>query len=130
MLKRMLLVEDEKDILELLVAIFSDQEEYEIFCAGDGREALKITHSCLPDIIILDVNLPVFCGYDLCRQVKSNPVTKHIKILMLSGMAQRDNFLRAQAEGADGYLTKPFNPSELEEAVNSLFREDKKAGQN
>ncbi len=116
----MLIIEDEKDILELLFTIFSDQKEYEIICAENGLEALRIIESGRLDIVILDVNLPFLSGYDLCQKIRSNPETKRTKVLVLSGMAQRNDRLKAQEAGADGYLTKPFNSKELIETVKVL----------
>ncbi len=118
--KRMLIIEDEKEILELLFTIFSDQKEYEIICAENGLEALRIIESGRLDIVILDVNLPFLSGYDLCQKIRSNPETKRTKVLVLSGMAQRNDRLKAQEAGADGYLTKPFNSKELIETVKVL----------
>ncbi|MDD5702270.1 MAG: response regulator [Dehalococcoidales bacterium] len=121
--KKMLIVEDEQDIRELIEAIFSEQDGYEIFCAGDSWEALSIIYSGKPDVIILDVNLPVLSGYSLCKMVKDDPAMKKTIILMLSGMAQRDDHLRALAAGADSYLTKPFSTQELMDTVQKLVEE-------
>lgn len=124
MAKKILIVEDEKDILELLRTIFSDQKDYDICCAEDGQEALDTVYSLRPDIVILDVNLPVLSGDKLCKRVKADPAMKHVKILMLSGKAQRCDYLKAKEEGADDFITKPFRAKELLDSVKILARVD------
>ena len=88
MSKKILIVEDEEDILELLSVAFEDLGDYEIICARDGEEALRIAKTNNPCIILLDVALPKLNGYEVCRSVKSDPGMSHTKVLMLSGMAQ------------------------------------------
>jgi len=118
--KKILIVEDEEDILELLSAIFIF-EEYEVLCARDGKEALKIARVDSPDIILLDIWLPKVNGYDVCRSIKSDPAMSHTKVLMLSGMVQNSDQMKAQEAGADGYTAKPFSSTELLEKVERLL---------
>jgi two-component system, OmpR family, alkaline phosphatase synthesis response regulator PhoP len=120
MSKKILIVEDEENIRDLLLAIFSDQPDYAIRSVEDGQEALQAIRSDCPDIILLDVNLPKLSGYRLCKIVKSDPTSKAVKILMLSGMTQKQDRLKAREEGADGYITKPFDSKELIDAVDAL----------
>jgi two-component system, OmpR family, alkaline phosphatase synthesis response regulator PhoP len=118
--KKILIVEDEENIRDLLLAIFSDQPDYKVRSVEDGQEALKVIRSDCPDIILLDVNLPKLSGHRLCKVVKSDPAIQTVKILMLSGMTQQQDRLKAREEGADGYITKPFDSNALIDAVNSL----------
>ena len=122
MTKKILIVEDEEDILELLSEVFSDLEDYRILCARDGEEAISIAQVDNPDIILLDIGLPKVNGYDVCKLVKSDPDMLHIKVLMISGMAQNSDWQKAQEVGADGYITKPFNSIALVEKVEELLR--------
>jgi DNA-binding response OmpR family regulator len=126
MIKKILIVEDEEDILGLLDAIFGDFTHYETLYATDGREALKITRVNDPDIILLDIQLPELSGYEVCRLVKSDPTLSHIKILILSGMTQNSDFLKAREVGADDYLSKPFNSTILLEKVEELLRSNER----
>jgi two-component system alkaline phosphatase synthesis response regulator PhoP len=119
---RILIVEDEDDILELLCAIFDELGYYRIFCANDGEEALRIARMDNPDIIILDIQLPKINGYEVCKLIKSDPATSHTKVLILSGMAQNSDWLRAREAAADDYITKPFSSIALVERVESLLR--------
>ena len=122
MTKKMLIVEDEEDILELLSAIFGVLEDYEILCARDGTEALRLVRTDNPDIILLDIRLPRLNGYQVCKSVKSDPTMSHTKVLMLSSSAQNSDRQKAQEVGADGYIAKPFISIELLEAVDRLLR--------
>ena len=122
MTKKILIVEDEEDILELLSEVFSDLEDYRILCARDGEEAISIAQVDNPDIILLDIGLPKVNGYDVCKLVKSDPAMSHIKVLMLSGMAQNSDWQKAQEVGADGYIAKPFSSIALVEKVEELLR--------
>lgn len=119
--KKLLIVEDEEDILELLVQIFISEDNFVIFRAKDGDEALKCVLTENPDIILLDIQLPKLNGYDLCKAVKSNSVTSGIKVLMLSGMTQKSDWQKAWEVGADGYITKPFDPIKLLEKIEELL---------
>lgn len=94
MTKKILIVEDEKNILELLFAILGELEGYRIVCAKDGEEALKIAQRDNPDIILLDAQLPKIDGYEVCKSVKSDPAMSCIKVLMISGMTQGSDWLK------------------------------------
>ena len=122
MTKKILIAEDEEDILELLSAIFGDLGDYEILCARDGEEALRITRVDNPDIILLDIQLPKLNGYEVCKLVKSDPTMSQTKVLMISGMAQNSDWQKAREAGADGYIIKPFSSIELVEKVEELLR--------
>jgi len=121
-IKKILVVEDEKDILELLLSIFDDIKDYRILSTVDGEEALRTTRVDNPEIILLDIQLPGLNGYEVCKSVKSDPTMSHTKVLMLSGMAQDSDRQKAQEAGADGYIAKPFSSIELLEKVEGLLR--------
>jgi len=121
MIKKILIVEDEDDIFELLNAIFSNSVDYEVLWAKDGHEALKIAQVENPAIILLDVQLPGLSGYEVCRLIKSNPALSNVRILMLSGMTQYQDCQKAQEAGADDYVTKPFSSYTLLNKVEELL---------
>ena len=121
-IKKILVVEDEKDILELLLSVFDDSGDYRILSATDGEEALRLARVDNPDIILLDIQLPKVNGYEVCKSVKSDPTMSHAKVLMISGMAQNSDWHKAQEVGADGYIIKPFRSIELVEKVEELLR--------
>ncbi|MFC1949784.1 PleD family two-component system response regulator [Chloroflexota bacterium] len=121
MTKRILIVDDEEIVIKLLLEIFGGFRDYKILCARDGKEALQMTREDKPDIIILDINIPIIDGYEVCKSVKSDPAMSYIKVLMLSGMAQTFNLQKGQEVGADAYITKPFNTTVLIEKVEELL---------
>lgn len=121
MTKKILIVEDEEDILELLSAIFGDIGGYRIFCARDGEEALRIARANYPDVILLDILLPRMSGYDVCRSVKSDPAISHAKVLMISGVIQAYHRQMAKEVGADAFIAKPFDSILLVEKVEELL---------
>jgi len=121
MTKEILIVEDEEDILELISAILENIRDYIIFCARSGEEALNIVRVHVPDIILLDIQLPGLNGYEVCKSIKSEPATSHSKVLMLSGMSQQFEQLKALEAGADDYITKPFSPDILIGKIVSLL---------
>ena len=122
MTKKILIVEDEEDILELVCAIFTDLGDYGILCAKDGEEALRVARVDNPDIILLDIQLPKLNGYEVCKSVKSDSAISHTKVLMVSGMTQNSDLLKVQEAGADDYILKPFNSTTLVEKVETLLR--------
>jgi two-component system alkaline phosphatase synthesis response regulator PhoP len=123
--KKILIVEDEEDILELFSAIFDDFEDYRILCARDGEEALRIARVDNPDIILLDTQLPKMNGYEVCKSLKSDWTMSRTKVLMLTGMTQNCDLQKALDVGADGYITKPFSSTTLIEKAEELLRSDK-----
>ncbi len=121
-IRTMLIVEDEKDILELLLSVFDDSKYYRTLSAMDGEEALKLARGDNPDIILLDIHLPTLNGYEVCKSVKSDPNMSSTKVLMLSGMTQNSDRQKAREAGADGYIAKPFSSIELLQKVEELLR--------
>ncbi len=125
MSKKLLVVEDHENISELVSAVFSYLEDYEILIAKDGKEAFNIVKNNCPDIVLLDIQLPDIDGYDVCNSIKRNPTLSHIKVIMLSSQGQKFDLKKSQEVGADGYIVKPFIPSKLVEKVEELYRFDK-----
>ena len=121
MTKKILIVEDEESILELVSEILADTGDYRVLKARDGEEALMIAQEARPDVILLDIQLPRLSGYEVCKSVKSHPDMSHIKVLMMSGMSQNPGWQKAQRAGADGYIAKPFSSITLVENVERLL---------
>ncbi len=127
--ERILVIEDEQDILEL-VRYNLERENYKVFCAGSGEEALKIVTSEPLDLIVMDLMLPGIDGLDLTRRLKNNPETKNIFILMLTAKTSETDIVTGLELGADDYITKPFSPRVLLARVKAVMRRsrDEKAG--
>lgn len=119
---KILIVDDEEHILDLLVAVFDDIKDVEILCAKDGREALRIAEKNIPDIVLLDAKLPKLDGYEVCKCIKKNPAMSHTKVLMMSGMTQHSDVIKAREAGVDDYITKPFTSTVLIRRVEKVLK--------
>jgi DNA-binding response OmpR family regulator len=119
---KILIVEDEVIILELLQEVFGSYGNYQVFSAMDGEEALHVARQNDPDIILLDVQIPKINGHDVCRLVKADSSLSHAKVLMLSGRPQSTDRQKALDAGADDYVTKPFKPSFLVGKVEEILK--------
>lgn len=116
-----LLVEDENDVVDL-VRYHLNRAGFRVSTAASGPEGLRLARELLPDIIVLDLMLPGLDGYEVCRQLKANPETKAIGILMLTAKGETKDRVRGLELGADDYVGKPFSPRELVLRVESLHR--------
>ena len=117
MTKRILLVDDEEAVLELISATLGYGDGYQFVLARDGEEALNTARRDKPDIILLDILMPKKDGYYVCQALKQDPETAHIKVVILTALAQELDCKKALDSGADGYLTKPFSPMALLEKL-------------
>lgn len=120
MAKKILLVDDEPHIITMLENRMK-HAGYEVITASDGQEALLKAHKEKPDLIILDLMLPKLDGYKVCRMLKFDEKYKHIPIIMLSARAQEADKKMGETVGADGYVTKPFEPQVLLGKVKDLL---------
>ena len=118
--KKILAVDDERHIVRL-VQINLQKEGYEVVTAGNGREALEKVKSEKPDLTVMDVMMPEMDGFEALENLKADEVTAKIPVIMLTAKAQDADVFSGWQKGADLYLTKPFNPSELLTFVKRIF---------
>jgi two-component system phosphate regulon response regulator PhoB len=123
---RILVVDDEEDLAEL-VAYNLTREGYQVTCVGSGELALSEARSQTPDLIVLDLLLPKVDGLDVCKQLKSDPRTQHIPIVMLTAKSEEVDMVTGLECGADDYVTKPFSPRVLLARIRSVLRRRAKA---
>ncbi|HVP77604.1 MAG TPA: response regulator transcription factor [Thermodesulfobacteriota bacterium] len=116
-----LIVEDEKDIVDL-VEYHLRQAGFPVISALDGSSGLEEARRKHPSLVILDLMLPGMNGKDVCRSLKSNPLTGHIPVLMLTARAEEVDRIIGFELGADDYVTKPFSPRELVLRVRAILR--------
>lgn len=116
-----LIVEDEAAIVTLL-RYNLEREGFQVYSTGDGEEAVTMVKEYKPDIIVLDWMLPSMSGIDVCKQLRWNPDTKAIPIIMLSARGEEGDRIRGLDSGADDYLVKPFSPAELIARIRAVFR--------
>jgi len=117
-----LIVEDEQDLAGLIKHTLerSGQAQAEIVRSGD--EALKMVADQLPDLIILDLNLPVLSGTEVCRILRSRADTRHVPIIMVTARTDENDRVSGLELGADDYVTKPFSLRELSARVRAVLR--------
>jgi len=127
--KKILVVDDERHIVRL-VQVNLEREGHQVVAAFDGKEALKKEESEKPDLIVLDVMMPHMDGFEVLKRLKADDQTKDIPVVMLTAKAQDADVFRGWASGVDCYLTKPFNPIELQTFVKRIFESYEEASQD
>jgi len=120
MSKKILLADDSITIQKVVELTFSEGD-YQVFSVGNGAQALKKIHEVRPDVALLDVIMPEANGYEVCEKVKRNPETSWIPVLLLTGTFEPYDRKRAEAAGANGHLTKPFESQMLISKVEELI---------
>ncbi|MGD9007078.1 MAG: response regulator [Desulfobacteraceae bacterium] len=118
--ERILIVEDSPTAMLQITTILQDKG-YKLLHAVDGEEALQKAADELPHLIVLDVILPKKNGFQVCRHLKKTTQTKGIKILMLTSKTQESDRFWGLKQGADDYMTKPFEPGDLLQKVDELL---------
>ncbi|MCL4299405.1 MAG: response regulator [Anaerolineae bacterium] len=118
-MKKILIVEDVELNLDLLTQLLED--EYELVAAEDGAQGVALAEQEQPDLILMDISLPVLDGYEATRQIKANPALTHIPVIALTAHAMSGDLERALAAGCDDYLTKPLNDSLLFEKLDHFL---------
>jgi DNA-binding response OmpR family regulator len=115
-----LIVEDEESIL-LSLEFLLTQEGYSVATAPDGAAALKAAAAQTPDLVLLDVMLPHIDGFEVCRQMRANPLLKNTRIMMVTARGRENEVEHGLSLGADAFLAKPFSTRELMEKIRSLL---------
>jgi len=119
--EKIVAIEDESDILEVIAYNLS-REGYEVISARDGEKGLRIIKREQPDLVLLDLMLPGLDGLEVCRLLKSDPVTDSIPIIMVTAKGEESDVVLGLGIGADDYVTKPFSPKELVARVRAVLR--------
>ena len=122
MKKRVLIAEDEPNILVSLEFLMNETG-YEFRTAVNGEDALRAAAEFRPDLMLLDVMLPLKSGFEVCQTVRGNTALRNIKIIMLTAKGRETEVAKGLALGADAYITKPFATRELLDTVKRLLGE-------
>jgi DNA-binding response OmpR family regulator len=118
--KKILIADDEPNIVTALEFLLQ-RNGYEVHIARNGEEALRLVEDCNPDLVLLDVMMPVKSGYDVCTRIRERAEWRHIKIIMLSAKGRDAEINKGLSIGADHYITKPFSTQELVAKINELL---------
>ncbi len=122
-MKKILIVDDEPNIVMSLEYTFK-KNNFEVFIARDGQEALDILQTALPNIIILDIMMPNVDGYNTLEQIKNDERLQETKVIFLSAKNKEKDIEKGLSLGADLYMTKPFSVKKLVEQVNFLLEKE------
>jgi len=114
------LVVDDDEVIRQLIAVNLTLEGFEVVTAVDGRDCLEKVGQADPDVITLDVMMPRLDGWVTATQLRKNPKTADIKVVLITARAQEDDRSRGRQIGVDAYLTKPFDPAEMIRVVREL----------
>ncbi len=125
---KVLIADDDPELLTLLTRILED--DYGVIPADNGDLALKRIFAELPDLVILDILMPGLNGHEICDRIKNHPITRKVPVIILSGVREVSSRVAGYEEGADLYLTKPFQVAELEAAVKMLLDQPVKKEQS
>lgn len=120
-MKKVLLVDDQEEV-RLLVQVTLEGMDYEFFSASNGKEAVEKTVSIKPDLIILDIMMPVMDGYEACKIIHENTETKDIPIIMLTAKGQEADIDKGRECGVIDYIVKPFSPLALLKRVEEILK--------
>ncbi|NPV60559.1 MAG: response regulator [Actinobacteria bacterium] len=123
--KRKVLVIDDEPAMHRLVQIILEVEGFEIVGMGNQEEATKAVASGKPDLIILDIMMPEVDGFEILRMLKGDEETRDIPVIVLTVRNMEEDVRKAKSLGAEIYMTKPFQPSELVDAVHAALSADK-----
>ena len=119
-MKKILICDDEPHILES-VAYVARKEGYAVLTAENGEDALRLARAERPGLVLLDLNMPVKSGYQVCEEIKSDPETRGTYVIMLTAKGQESDRAKGVAAGADEYMTKPFSPRKLRQRMTEIL---------
>ena len=121
--RKVLIADDEPNIVTALEFLLK-RSGYDVRVVTNGVDALALVESYLPDVVLLDIMMPVKSGYEVCQRMRERPEWRHIKIVMLSAKGREAEVSKGMSLGADLYITKPFSTQELINAINAFFGPD------
>ena len=125
---RVLIVEDDRPLAEVLEYNLR-QDGYETLVASQGQDGLNQAKLKGPDLVVLDLMLPVIDGLEICRRLRADPVTREVIVLMLTAKSEETDQVAGFSVGADDYVTKPFSVKVLLERVRALLRRKQRGNQ-
>jgi two-component system alkaline phosphatase synthesis response regulator PhoP len=119
-MKKILIADDEPNIVTALEFLLQ-RSGYEVIVAPNGEDALKLIGAHRPDLVLLDVMMPLRSGYEVCSRIREHPDWRHIKVVMLTAKGREAEERKGLAAGADLYISKPFSTGELVGKIAGLL---------
>jgi CheY-like chemotaxis protein len=116
-----IVIDDNEANLDLLRRVLAMRPGIRVVFARDGADGLALVSAQPPDLVLLDLHLPLIEGGEVLRRIKANPATAEVSVVVLSGVADSESIRRTRLDGADGYLTKPFDVNELLDLTDRLL---------
>ncbi|MEI6046331.1 MAG: response regulator [Chloroflexota bacterium] len=120
-MQKILIVEDDPIIQDLVYATLAGDLRYQLLQAREGQSGLQLAQTEHPSIILLDLDLPLLGGLELCRSLKADPSYSQVKVIMLTALSQPADIERGEQAGADAYLVKPFSPLNLLRKIDRML---------
>jgi two-component system alkaline phosphatase synthesis response regulator PhoP len=120
MAKKILIADDEEDV-KAVVQLFLESKGYLTVTAFDGLDAIERAKEEHPDLIILDIMMPIIDGFEVCKKLKADPSLAKIPVIMLSASSHSESKQRGLEAGAVDYLIKPFEPEQLERVIKNIL---------
>lgn len=117
---KIMVVEDDESLLELECMLLTSHG-YQVIGMHNGEEALECLEGEMPDLVLLDVMMPGVDGFEVCRQIKSNSMTSHIPVILLTAKKGIEDMVKGEAVKADQYLTKPFKSAVVIEKIQCFL---------
>ena len=121
---RILVVDDEPDLINTIQCRL-EFCNYEVITAADGREGLEKAESEMPDLILLDTNMPVMNGHQMLERLRKNPNLKNMPVIMVTAICGPEDIAAASVYGIADYITKPFDFGELTQKIANILKEEK-----
>jgi len=118
--KKILIADDEPNIIAAIEFLLQ-QDGHEVLTAQNGEQALRLVEARIPDLVLLDVMMPLKSGYEVCKRIRERADWRHIKIVMLSAKGREAELSKGLSMGADLYVTKPFSTRELVANIKGLL---------
>ncbi len=120
MAPKILLADDEDDV-KVVLKLFLETRDYEVVTAYDGLDAIDQVRKEKPDVVLLDIMMPVIDGFEVCRRLKADPETASIPIIMVSAASHAESVQKGLDAGAIDYIVKPFEPEALEKLLVNVL---------
>jgi DNA-binding response OmpR family regulator len=121
--RKVLIVDDEPNIV-LSLEFLMKKAGYSVATATDGEDALEQIKQAVPDLVLLDINIPKGNGYEVCQEIRRNPDCKEVRVVMVTAKGRDIEREKGLAVGADDYITKPFSTQEVVDLVHRLLQPD------